>query len=80
MSSQPWTHLYFTKDPTLRDDNASSVKFSKLGPIHNWKMVLYTDATHANLDSVQIVGGHVVYLADNQGHKCPIARKDNKIK
>ena len=63
----------------LRDENAS-VKFSKLGPTHDWKMVLYTDAAHANLDSVHSVGGHVVFLADNQGHMCPIAWKANKIK
>ena len=63
----------------LKDEEAW-VKFSKLGPVKTWKMVVYTDAAHANLNSVSSVGGHVIFIVDEDGLACPVSWKANKIK
>ena len=63
----------------LRDED-TCLKFYKLGSIKDWKIIVYTDAAHANLDSVMSIGGHVVFVVDDHGHVCTISWKANKIK
>ena len=59
----------------------SSIRFSPLGHEAEWKMVTFTDASHANLsDGVGSVGAHVVLLTDSQGNICPLNWKSNKIR
>jgi hypothetical protein len=45
------------------------------------RLLVYTDASHANLsDGVSSTSGIVVFLADSYGHMCPVSWRANKIR
>ena len=52
----------------------ASVVFSSLGEPSQWKIVVFTDAAHANIcDGLGSVGAHAVFLCDLAGKCCPLA-------
>ena len=55
------------------------VKFSSLDP-NTWRIVAFTDASHANLEEVGSVGSHVIILVDKDFNCCPVVWRSNKIK
>ena len=58
----------------------SIVRFSNLGSSQNWKMVVYSDASHANLDRIGSVAAHVLFMVNGKGSVCPLSWKSTKIK
>lgn len=61
-------------------ESRSEVFFPNLGPSSEWKIVLFSDAAHANLsDGVSSTGAHVIFLSVQQ-KVCPLSWKANKIK
>ena len=61
-------------------NGASSIKFANLGPSHTWKIVVYSDASHANLEDAGSLGAHIVFIVNSQGHVCTINWAATKIK
>ena len=51
----------------------SFIRFQNLGPSKDWKIVVFSDASHANIDSVSSVGGHIVLIARCKKRSAPIA-------
>lgn len=50
-------------------------------PVESWKLVVFTDAAHANIcNGTGSVGAYVVFLVDSDGKCCTLAWKANKIK
>ena len=48
---------------------------------HNWTIILFSDAAHANLnDGVSSVGAHIIFLVDNHLNCCPLTWQSKKIK
>ena len=58
----------------------SFIRFPNLGPSKDWKIVVFSDASHANIDSVSSVGGHIVLIAGCKKRSAPIAWSSSKIK
>ena len=58
----------------------SFIRFPKLGPSKDWKIVVFSDASHANIDSVSSVGGHIVLIAGCKKRSAPIAWSSSKMK
>jgi hypothetical protein len=62
-------------------ENEAKVYFPNLGEPQKWKMVIFTDAAHANLsDGVSSMGAHVVLLVGPEGDCCPLSWQAKKIK
>ena len=53
-----------------------------LVPSKDWKIVVFSDASHADIDSVSSVGGHIVLILIARCNKrsAPIAWSSSKIK
>ena len=51
----------------------SFAKFPNLEPSKDWKTVVFSDASHADIDSVSSVGGHIVLIAGRKKRSTPIA-------
>lgn len=58
----------------------SFIKFPKLGHCTNWKVVIFSDASHANIDNVSSVGGHIILIVGRNKRSAPIAWSSSKIK
>ena len=59
----------------------SCIKFPVIGHIKEWKIVTFSDASHANLpDGVSSTSGHVVFLVGERNGCCAISWQTNKIK
>jgi hypothetical protein len=57
------------------------VHFPQLSQNMEWRIVLFTDASHANIcQGTGSVGAHVAFLVDKSGACCPIDWQANKIK
>ena len=58
----------------------SNVTFPRLMEIEAWKLLLYTDASYANIcDGTSSVGAYIVFLTDGQ-HSCPLDWHAHKLK
>ena len=59
----------------------SSVYFPKLNDLSNCKLVVFSDASHANLpNGVSSAGGFIVFLADSKRNVCPLYWESRKIR
>ena len=60
----------------------ASVFYPALGTVvEHWKLVIFSDAAHANLDDkVSSVGAHIIYLVNKTGFCCPLTWQSSKIK
>ena len=61
-------------------NSPNSIGFSKLSDLKNLKVVVYTDASFANLPNGGSQGGQIVFLVDKNNNSCPLAWKSNRIK
>ncbi len=62
-------------------ESDSVVRFPALGDISTWKIIVFTDAAHANMsDKVSSMGAHIVLLVDGHKQCCPLAWHASKIK
>ena len=50
----------------------SFIRFPNLGPYKDWKIVVFSVASNANIDSVSSVGGHIVLIAGCKKRSAPI--------
>ena len=58
-----------------------SLKFKRLGPVEDLKVVMYGDASHASLpDKVSSCEGRVILVVGQEGRCAPLAWACNKIK
>lgn len=58
-----------------------SVSFPNLGPIDKLRMVIHSDASHANLrDGVSSAGAYLIFLVGDDGESCPLSWKSVKIR
>ena len=59
----------------------SNIVFPALNKIDEWKIIVFTDASHANLSGgTGSMGAHVVFLVDEHGNSCPLTWQAGKIK
>ena len=58
----------------------NSICFTKFSDLKNLKVVVYTDASFANLPNGGSQGGQIVFLADNCNKSSPLAWESKKIK
>ena len=59
----------------------SSMYFPCLGDVTKYKLVVYSDASHANLpDGVSSAGGFVIFLVGENGNSCPLYWEAKKIR
>lgn len=59
----------------------ASVVFPSLGEPSRWKIVVFTDAAHANIcDGLGSVGAHAVFLCNPAGRCCPLSWQACKLK
>ena len=56
------------------------ILYSYLGPIESWYILVFTDASLANLNGVNSCGGHIVFLVGKEQKCCPIAWHSGKLK
>ena len=57
------------------------IQFPDLGDVSSWKLVVYTDASYANLpDGVSSAGGNIIFIVGENNRCCPISWCSNKIK
>ena len=57
------------------------VMYPPLAPWNDVRLVVYSDASHANLpDGMSSTYGLVVFLADSSGHLCPLSWRAGKIR
>ena len=62
-------------------NNTYKLNFPCLGTLDDLKLILYTDASYANLsDRVSSAGGHIIFLMGINGKCCPILWSFEKIK
>ncbi len=55
--------------------------FSALGSIEHWKLFVFSDTAHANLDvGISNIGSHIVLWVGSKQNCCPLAWQANKIK
>ena len=55
--------------------------FPVLSKNDNWSIIIFTDASHANLaDGAGSMGAHAVFLVDEHGNCCTLAWHAGKIK
>jgi len=59
----------------------SSMYFPELGDICKYKLVVYSDASYANLpDGYSSAGGFVIFLVGENGNSCPLYWEAKKIR
>ena len=59
----------------------SFIQFSNLGDLRKCKMVVYSDASYANLpDGSSSAAGFVVFLCGDNGNSCPLYWESRKIR
>ena len=59
----------------------SSMYFPKLNDLNNCKIVVFSDASHANLpNGVSSAGGFIIFLADNKGNVWLLYWESRKIR
>jgi len=64
----------------LKEETAR-VYFPSLGDPHNWKLVVFSDAAHANIcDGIGSMGAHIVLLLGMDEKSCPLSWHAGKIK
>ena len=57
-----------------------NVVYPKLGHVAGWKIMSFGDGAHADPpDKVSSVGGHIVFLVDENESSCPLIWASNKI-
>ena len=56
------------------------VVFPKLNSTQGLKLVVYTDASLANLNGIDSCGGHVIFLCDNDNMCCALSWHSGKLK
>ena len=61
-------------------NGTSSIRFQNLGPSGVWRILVYSDASHANLEAAGSVGAHIVFIVNPEGHVCTINWSATKIK
>ena len=62
-------------------DGECQVFFPDIGLSDSWKIVLYSDASHANLnDGVSSMRAYIIFLVGNNKKCCPLSWNGNKIK
>lgn len=70
-----------TKSIRKLKDQPSKIYFPNLGVPAQWKMVMYSDASHANLnDGVSSMGAHVVFLVSEDCNCCVLSWHAKKIR
>ena len=58
-----------------------SLAFPKLGNLADIEIILFSDASYANLsDGVSSAGGHIIFLKGENGKCCPISWSTKKIR
>ena len=57
----------------------SFIRFPNLEPSKDWKIVVFSDASHTNIDSVSSLE-HIVLIAGCKKRSAPIAWSSSKIK
>ena len=58
----------------------SCIQFPKLNNMDHLRIVVYSDASYANLANGGSQGGHIVFLNDDSNNCCPLAWNSTKIK
>ena len=59
----------------------SSITFSKLGKSSGWRIIVFSDASHANLSNgTGSCIGYIVFVVDADGRCCPITWKSGKAR
>lgn len=59
----------------------SEVCFPDLGSMDDWKIVFYSDASHANLcEGVGSCVGYIIFLVGSNGQCCPLTWKSGKAR
>ncbi|KAG1681692.1 Retrovirus-related Pol polyprotein from transposon RE2 [Nymphon striatum] len=62
-------------------NNLYRIKYPSLGSLENIELILYADASYANLsDRVSSAGGYVIFLRGQNGNMCPISWSAKKIR
>ena len=61
-------------------NGTSSIRFQNLGPSGVWRILVYSDASHTNLEAAGSVGAHLVFIVNPEGHVCTINWSATKIK
>ncbi|VDI35393.1 Hypothetical predicted protein [Mytilus galloprovincialis] len=62
-------------------NNSYRIKYPNLESLKNIELILYTDASYANLsDRVSSAGGYVIFLRGQNGKNCPISWSSKKIR
>ena len=62
-------------------ESCSNIIFPTLGSINSWRIIVFSDAAHANLsDGVSSMGGHIVFLVGAYNSCCVLSWQANKIK
>ncbi|CAC5410126.1 unnamed protein product [Mytilus coruscus] len=62
-------------------NNSYRIKYPNLESLKNIELILYTDASYANLsDHVSSAGGYVIFLLGQNGKNCPISWSSKKIR
>ena len=56
------------------------LKFPKLNTLADCEIVVFTDASLANLNGVDSCGGHIMFLVDSKKNCCPLAWHSGKLK
>ena len=73
----------FRAQKTLRQlkMDKCQIMFPNMGPSDEWRLVVFTDAAHANLcDGVSSMGSHIVFIVGRFGFCAPVAWNGRKIK
>ncbi len=61
--------------------STSVVMFPNLGDPSKWKIIVWTDASHANLcDSTASCGGYIIFIVGVNGLSCPITWRSRKLR
>ena len=64
----------------LKEERAA-VAFPRLGDPKNWRLLIFSDAAHANLnDGVSSMGAHLIFLVGENKTFCPLSWHAGKIK
>ncbi|CAC5359188.1 unnamed protein product [Mytilus coruscus] len=62
-------------------NNSYRIQYPNLEGLKNIELILYTDASYANLsDRVSSAGGYVIFLRRQNGKNCPISWSSKKIR
>jgi len=64
---------------TLKTDKFDIV-FPRLDSLHGLKLIVYTDASLANLNGVDSCGGHIIFLCDSHNQCSTLAWHSGKLK